>query len=311
MSEDCQPIHELTPPPQPSPVHRILFGPHGLRVGWRVAIFALLFAVFEFVIAGIGALAGLRLRGLARELRPGLMLFAEAAMFAAALAAAAVMRQFERRPFGDYGLPWHDAFGRRFWTGALWGWVALTVLLLALRADGNFFFGALTIHGATLAQAALSWAAVFLCVGFAEEFLFRGYPLTTLVGGMGFWPAAIFLSVVFGAGHLGNTGEDWIGALSAGLIGLFLCFTVRRTGHLWFAVGFHFFWDYAETFLYSVPNSGLLPRQHLLSSSFHGSHWLTGGSVGPEGSLLVFPLIGLLFLLFHRAHPAPKPMLPA
>jgi hypothetical protein len=37
----------------------------------------------------------------------------------------------------------------------------------------------------------------------------------------------------------------------------------------------------------------------LLDSSLHGPKWLTGGSVGPEGSALVFVVIGILFLLFH------------
>jgi hypothetical protein len=41
---------------------------------------------------------------------------------------------------------------------------------------------------------------------------------------------------------------------------------------------------------------------HLLSSSFHGPAWLTGGSVGPEGSLLVFVMIALLFLVFDRIY---------
>jgi len=32
--------------------------------------------------------------------------------------------------------------------------------------------------------------------------------------------------------------------------------------------------------------------------------WLTGGSVGPEGSLLVFVVIAILFAAFHVLHPA-------
>jgi hypothetical protein len=43
---------------------------------------------------------------------------------------------------------------------------------------------------------------------------------------------------------------------------------------------------------------------HLMSPSFHGSRWLTGGSVGPEGSVLVFLLIAVLWVLFDRLYPA-------
>ena len=43
---------------------------------------------------------------------------------------------------------------------------------------------------------------------------------------------------------------------------------------------------------------------HLLESRFAGSAWLTGGSAGPEGSLLAFPVflvvLALLWLAYRR-----------
>jgi len=104
--------------------------------------------------------------------------------------------------------------------------------------------------------------------------------------------------------HLGNPGEQWQGALAAAAIGLFFCFTLRRTGSLWFAVGFHAAWDWGETFFYSVPDSGMKSPGHLLSSSLHGADWLSGGSVGPEGSVLCFVVIALTWIAFERMHPA-------
>ena len=89
-------------------------------------------------------------------------------------------------------------------------------------------------------------------------------------------------------------------------IGFFFCLTLRRTGDLWWAVGFHMAWDWGESFLYSVPDSGTLLPRHLLNSSFQGPDWLTGGSVGPEGSYLVFVVIGALWVLFDRTYPKVK-----
>src|SRR5581483_661698 len=128
------------------------------------------------------------------------------------------------------------------------------------------------------AFGAFFWAGALW--GLFEEFLFRGYTQFTLAEGIGFWPAAVLLSAAFGAIHLRNQGEAWIGALGAAFIGLFFCLTLRRTRSLWFAAGMHASWDWGETFLYSVPDSGFLPPGHLLNSSFHGPQWLTGGSVG-------------------------------
>ena len=172
--------------------------------------------------------------------------------------------------------------------------------MLALRGSNVFYFGGIVIHGWPLFKFAAFWAVLFLVVGFfGGKFMSRGYTQFTLTQGIGFWPAAAVMSVAFGAIHLGNQGEDRIGALAAAAIGLFFCLTLRRTGDLWFAVGFHAAWDWGETYLYSVPNSGVVAPGHLLSSSFHGSKWLTGGSVGPEGSLLVFVVIALLWIAFH------------
>jgi hypothetical protein len=62
-------------------------------------------------------------------------------------------------------------------------------------------------------------------------------------------------------------------------------------------------WDWGESYLYSVPDSGAVLPGHLLSSRFHGPEWLTGGSVGPEGSYFVFAVIGALWVLFDRVYP--------
>jgi hypothetical protein len=61
-----------------------------------------------------------------------------------------------------------------------------------------------------------------------------------------------------------------------------------------------------ESFFYSVPDSGQISPGHLLSSSFHGSRWLTGGSVGPEGSFVCFVVIALLWVVFDKAYPGKR-----
>ena len=71
-------------------------------------------------------------------------------------------------------------------------------------------------------------------------------------------------------------------------------------------MGFHAAWDWAESYLYSVPDSGGISPGHLLKASLHGARWLTGGSAGPEGSVLLFGLIALLWLVFDRVYPEVK-----
>jgi len=166
------------------------------------------------------------------------------------------------------------------------------------------------LHGQALFNSALLWAAAFLFLSFAEEFAYRGYSQTTLADGMGFWPAAIVLSAIFGAVHyFFKPMENWMDGLSVGLFGLFWCYTLWRTGTLWFAIGFHAMSDYADMVLFAQPNTGNHGQSltgHLLNISYHGPEWLTGGPRGTEASALEFLILAILFLAFERAYPKPK-----
>jgi uncharacterized protein len=97
-------------------------------------------------------------------------------------------------------------------------------------------------------------------VALREEFRAGGYGLFTLSAGIGFWPAAILSAAFFGYSHHGNSGKDWIGV--------------------------HMAFDRGETYFYGVADSGQVLRGHLLNSRSSGTAWLSGGTVGPEGSVL-------------------------
>jgi membrane protease YdiL (CAAX protease family) len=148
------------------------------------------------------------------------------------------------------------------------------------------------------------WSLAFALLGIFEEFLYRGYVLHTLSIGLGFWPAACLLAVLFGGLHITNAGESVIGALNGVLWALFASFTLKQTGNLWFAAGMHSTWNFSLTFLYSVPGSGLVAKGHLLHSHLDGPAWLTGGGAGPEGSVLAFVGLGASFVLFARPGPS-------
>lgn len=285
-------------PPGPF-THSIFLGPSGLHPGWRIFLYFGMGVILFFLLSPLQHLIPSHNAGrLWRDI------YIQAALAVSSLAPAGLLALVEKRPFGAFGLPLRSAFGKLFWVGMIWGIVSLSALLFLMHAAGGFSFGRLVLHGGRIARFAIFWGAYFLLVGFFEEFTFRGFTLFTLASGIGFWPASIALSLLFGGLHLLNPGEVWIGALAAACIGLFFCLTVRRTGSLWFAVGMHTSWDWAESFLYSVPDSGAMVPGHLMNPSFHGSRWLTGGSVGPEGSVLVFVVIAILWLVFDRLYSA-------
>ena len=283
-----------------APFAGIFLDSEGFYPGARWLIYLAL-AYFIFEVLGF-LLSGFR----SDPSTPWWRLAAELRMMLAAVLPAFLMARLEGCRFGDFGLPAKRAFRRDFWMGALWGIASLTALLLTLAALRAFSFGSLSQHGARIFKFGLAYAIFFLIVSLFEDFLTRGYSLWVLSQGMHFWPAAALLSILFGLMHLLNPGEAKIGIAAVVAIGFFFCLTIRRTGTLWFAIGFHMAWDWGETYFYSVPDSGTVSPRHLLNSRFHGPEWLTGGSVGPEGSCLLFVLIAVLWFLFSRAYPEVK-----
>jgi hypothetical protein len=285
---------------QPSYARTLFLGPDGLRPGWGLAFYVAMYYPLQQLTVGWARSLDLGSSGLWN------MLLEELANFVAAVIPAIVLARVEHRPWGAYGLPRKQAFGRLFWIGALWGFAGISFLMFALYGLHDFTFGHLALHGTRLFRFAAFWGLMFLAVGLNEEFLVRGYAQFTLARGIGFWPAALIMSCLFGWIHRNNQGEQWNGLLAAGFIGLFFCLTLRRTGNLWFAVGFHAAWDWGETYFYSVPDSGMVAPGHLLRSSLQGAPWLSGGSVGPEGSVLCFVVIALLWIAFDRMYPGPR-----
>lgn len=293
------PVETYPPPGLVDQINKLFIGPDGLRVGFRLFLYlGMGFAVFWVLRWMAGGLSGLDfLRGL----------FVDKLIFVLSVTLPALaMARIEQRGFGAYGLPGSKLFGRNFWVGSAWGLGGITLLLVTLYFARAFSFGYPVLHGGRMAKFAIFWAGFFLLVALSEEFLFRGYSLFTLTQGIGFWPAAVVLSIAFGAIHIQNSGEAWIGVVAAGTIGFFFCLTLRRTGDLWFALGFHAAWDWGETYLYSVPDSGMVSPGHLMHSSFHGPAWLTGGPVGPEGSALLFVVMAALWIAFDRLYPDVK-----
>ena len=303
-----EPTTPTSPPPslmiQPrreNPLLDVFVGPNGLYPGTRWLIYL---ALFGICLGLLGVFMHF-----AHPQHGGPIWWSMVTQIGAMLAAilpAFVMARIEKRPFSAFGLPAQNAFRRNFWVGTLWGIASLTVLMLALRLAGAFEFGSLALRGTSILKFAVYYALFFLLTGFFEEFLVRGYSQWVLSQGMYFWPAAALLSAGFGALHSANPGESKPGLIAAALIGFFFCLTLRRTGDLWWAVGFHMSWDWGESYFYSVPDSGGMMTGHLLNSSFHGPDWLTGGSVGPEGSLLVFVVIVALWVVFDRIYPEVK-----
>jgi YD repeat-containing protein len=107
-------------------------------------------------------------------------------------------------------------------------------------------------------------------------------------------------------GSVASGKADFVGLPVLFAVGLLWSLTLRRTRSLWFAVGLQAAFDFGATFLYSVPNLefGFPLGYHLSQARLHGPVWLTGGTMGVEGSPLRFLTVGILVLLVNKLYPA-------
>ena len=314
-------------PPHSSLWSQILIGPSGLRAGWGLLLFI---ALFFSLAAGIGfvshkihppakpATQVVKVGGVVEQ-KVKSSLIGESVSFAIVAIATWIMSRVERRPVGAYGFGGTRKIGP-FLAGLAWGVAFLSALVGVLWKTGLLTFDTRLLFGASALRYGAIWAVGFVLVGLFEEYLLRGYLQFTLSRGLaslynmlfdtihgealGFWTAALILSFLFGLVHETNPGESPIGLLSAGLIGVVFCLTLWRTGSLWWAVGFHAAWDWAQSVLFGVADSGTMVQGHLFATHPLGKVMLSGGATGPEGSIFILPLLVVLTLVILWTVPA-------
>ncbi|WP_152353813.1 CPBP family intramembrane glutamic endopeptidase [Brachybacterium subflavum] len=164
--------------------------------------------------------------------------------------------------------------------------IALSVALIAL-------LGGYRVTGLSPSPQLLLPLAIGIGAGFLEEIFFRGILLRLIDAWMGSWGALALTSIVFGLIHLTNAGASPVSAL--GLVieaGILLGAAYLLTRRLWLAIGIHIAWNTVQAGVFSSDVSGTGRQNGLLIADIHGPTWLTGGSMGIEGSLVTV-LVGL------------------
>jgi hypothetical protein len=227
---------------QPSVWRWVLVGPDGLRAGWGlllwVVIYFLALSAGQAVVDGFHGLrhdvVATAVEARARLARPESIAAVgerEGLWALAMLAATWAMARIERRRFGAYGFG-----GRRrvayFAMGFAWGLGFLVLLVGVLWKAGWLVFEGRRLFGAEAWAYGAAWVGGFLLVGLFEEGFLRGYVQSTLARGLGnllglmfdtepkrgwgFWVAAGALSCVVGGGAGGKSGGVAGGVVGGG-----------------------------------------------------------------------------------------------
>jgi membrane protease YdiL (CAAX protease family) len=312
VPNNIAPVSAPQDTPKPRNLRRIFFGGEGLRAGWGIFLFVLLCLGANYAVSHLHLLPSQPAVTPAQpspELLPVSSIINEGVLLVLVSLATLILARVERRHIGVYGLGGSGRL-RLFLQGLFCGLIWLSLLVFVLWQAHLLVFERLLLVPAAMLRYATVWACGFLVVALFEETFLRGYLQFTLTRGLsavyrtfttprkagtfGFWTAALVLCTIFGFGHRNNPGESPFGLVAVGLFGLTFIFSLWRTGSLWWAIGAHTSWNWAQSFLYGVGGSGNMIRYHLLASHPIGRTLLSGGATGPEGSVFVLPTLALL-----------------
>lgn len=172
--------------------------------------------------------------------------------------------------------------------GLATGLAAMLLVMIAIMVTGA---ARVTPSGQTpigLLVNGVLWFLLDASVGAGEEFFFRGALYLAVASLLG-WRAAVVVSgVLFLVLHLDNPGASPIWLARIALSGMLLAFAVHRTGSIWWSIGYHAGWNWISAPLFGAAVSGYDVEGHLLNFTTHGPMLITGGAVGPEGSIFAY-----------------------
>jgi membrane protease YdiL (CAAX protease family) len=205
-------------------------------------------------------------------------------------------RFIDQRPVTDIGFAWQPA-RRDALTGFLLGPVLLGAGSLVLYVNGNLQWTGITFHGADFFTALV----LMMLVAAGEELVVRGYLLRNLLQSFNKWMALGLSAAIFALAHINNPGIHGIALLNLLLGGLLLGLNYVYTRNIWFAICFHFSWNFFQGPVLGYEVSGL-PLQSILQQQLSGPGWLTGFEFGFEGSVVASVVILVAFVLLYRAY---------
>lgn len=180
--------------------------------------------------------------------------------------------------------------------------------LVALPITALFALGAYELVLFRSASQALLGVAGLICIAaFLEELVYRCLLFRVLERAWGTGAALAAQALIFALGHLENVERGGIGDVVAMLVSVTLLgllwaglFVVAR--NLWVVAAHHAAWNFT-ILLSGVPLSGIEDWRALapLETRYAGPDWLTGGTFGPESSLLVIVFTAVAVVLLLRA----------
>lgn len=185
--------------------------------------------------------------------------------------------------------------GKNLLCGISIGFLFFVVLSCILYVTGCCHFHYTSPHW--------SYILVNLCFYFlvacGEEVIFRGLIFRMIDERFGLWWALGISALIFGFVHIMNPGASvWSSVAIAIEAGVLLGVAYKYTNSLIFPIGIHWAWNFTQGNVFGFAVSGGDAEESILSASLSGPEIITGGSFGPEASIIALTLGTILSVIF-------------
>lgn len=268
-----------------------------LRSGWRFLVFIILwflvFSVLGAVIYVARSFVSAEQRAAIRALLGsnfGFIAQSLLLLLVATVVGCWCLRVLEGLPSRALGWAIHRGWTRDLLLGAIVGGASLLLAAGLIALTGGYRIAFDTSASLSNIFRTLVVSTIIFALGAAaEEALFRGYGLQTLLRSNNLWLAALPSSLFFAVVHLDNPNvvPGWT-FVNTALAGVWLAIAYSRTGSLWFPLGVHWAWNWTMASVLGIPVSGItsIAPHPLLRTTETGADWLTGGGYGIEGGAI-------------------------
>lgn len=154
-------------------------------------------------------------------------------------------------------------------------------------------------------EGLLRMLGFYFLVGTAEEIVFRGIIFREIDRRFGTVIALVISGLIFGFLHIMNPGATvWSSIAIAIEAGLLLGAAYKYSGTLWLPIGIHWAWNYTQGNIFGFAVSGTLDGVSFFDATISGPAIMTGGSFGPEASIISVVLgtvVTTIFIfLYHK-----------
>lgn len=280
-----------------------------LKAGWRILLFLLVFISLSSLIFFVKPfLGGIKKRAFIEDYS---LIIISILALSATIAVWISRKWFDKKSVVSLGLLWNKqaikdllfGFLLSFGMAALFFLVLYTLGFLDLK-DINFngivpgesvnFVKFMSV--VTLGSLSLMLLETIL-VGYWEELVFRGYIFQNMIQGLGIVTAIVISCILYGLIHASNPNATWLSTAIIVGFGYLRIYGYLSTKMLWLSMGMHIGWNFFQGPIFGFAASGHKKATLLSHTLTSDKDYLTGGAFGPEGSILIIPILIAALLL--------------